>query len=219
MFKLPDGAAAIVRVARVEKDTPMVVLYGVGARLDESPELLLPRLLDEYRQAREDRLKNAAKSVQTASALVLCSLQKRLLSSVEAFACTLRVHRRSFEAAVSAAGASHQTGSEQAHPNLAQLKLLTNAPDADDDRADASEDEVSAQDEPYEHTPRAHWEEYCTLENAKRAKEDVSAVIKELHVAAGLGQYPFIHGAGIGSLSAKPPNPALQGTRDKAARP
>jgi hypothetical protein len=79
--------------------------------------------------------------------------------------------------------------------------------------------EVSSQDDPYEHTPKAHWEEYCTLENAKRAKEDVSAVIKELHVAAGLGEYPFIGGVGIGSLSAKPPNPALQGTRDKAARP
>lgn len=69
--------------------------------------------------------------------------------------------------------------------------------------------EVSSQDERYEHTPKAHREEYCTLDNAKRAKEDVSAVIKELHIAAGLGDYPFIHGVGIGSLSAKPPNPAL----------
>ena len=31
LFKLPDGAQVIVRVARVEKDTPLVVLYGVGA--------------------------------------------------------------------------------------------------------------------------------------------------------------------------------------------
>ncbi len=78
---------------------------------------------------------------------------------------------------------------------------------------------VSSQDEPYQHTPRAHWEEFCTLENAKRAKQDVSAVIKELHVAAGLGDYPFVHGVGIGSVSVNPPNPALAGTCDKATRP
>lgn len=124
-----------------------IVEVPIAGLKDDNPELLLPRLLDEYRQAREDRLENAAKSVQTASALVLCSLQKRVLSSIEAFACTLRVHRKSFEAAASAAAAGHRTGSEQARPNLAQLKLLTNAPDGDDDRADASEDEVSAQDE------------------------------------------------------------------------
>jgi hypothetical protein len=30
LFKLPDNTQAIVRVARVDKDTPLVVLYGVG---------------------------------------------------------------------------------------------------------------------------------------------------------------------------------------------
>ena len=33
---------------------------------------------------------------------MLCSLQKRLLSSIEAFASTLRVHRKAFEAAAAA---------------------------------------------------------------------------------------------------------------------
>ena len=111
---------------------------------DDDPELVLPRLLDEYRQAREDRLKTAARSTQNAAALVLCSLQKRLLSSIEAFACTLRVHRRAFEAA---AAAPPPAAEGSARTNLSQLRLLTSAPDADDDRADASEDEVAAQDE------------------------------------------------------------------------
>jgi len=107
----------------------------------EDPELELPRLLDEYRQAREDRLKSAPKSVQSASALVLCSLQKRLLSSIEAFACTLTVHRKAFEASA-AVGATAGTG-----PTVTQLRLLTTAPDADDDRGDTTEDEVQAEDD------------------------------------------------------------------------
>lgn len=65
--------------------------------------------------------------------------------------------------------------------------------------------EVSSQDEPYVHTPKADWEEYCNLDNAKRAKEDVSLIITELHKAAGLGDYPFIHGAAIGFVSIKSP--------------
>jgi hypothetical protein len=69
--------------------------------------------------------------------------------------------------------------------------------------------EVSSKDEPYEHTLKTHWEEYCTLKNAKRAKQDIAEIITELHKKAGLGDYPFVHGVGIGSLSIKPPNKAL----------
>ncbi len=69
--------------------------------------------------------------------------------------------------------------------------------------------EVSSQDKLHEHTPKAHWEEYCTLDNAKRAKEDISQIIIELHKNAGLGDYPFIHGVGIGSMSLKSPNKSL----------
>ena len=50
----------------------------------------LPQLLDDYREARKERLQDAPKGVQNAAQLVLCSLQKRLLSSIEAFASTLR---------------------------------------------------------------------------------------------------------------------------------
>jgi hypothetical protein len=72
--------------------------------------------------------------------------------------------------------------------------------------------DVSSDDEPYQHVPRAEWEEYSTIENAERVKEDISAVIVELHKAAGLGEYPFIHSVGIGSMSMKPSNIALQRT-------
>lgn len=73
--------------------------------------------------------------------------------------------------------------------------------------------EVSSQDERHEHTPKAHWEEYCTLDNAMRAKEDISKIITDLHIKAGLGDYPFVHGVGVGSLSTKSPNKPFDPTR------
>jgi hypothetical protein len=63
--------------------------------------------------------------------------------------------------------------------------------------------EVSSLSDPHDHTLKAEWEEYATLENADMAKADVSDIIKELHVAAGLGDYPFIRAPAIGSLSLK----------------
>lgn len=62
---------------------------------------------------------------------------------------------------------------------------------------------VSSQDDPYIHTPRTEWEEYCELVNAKRAKEDISKVITELHKTAGLGNHPFMHGMTVSSTSTK----------------
>jgi len=51
--------------------------------------------------------------VQAASALVMCSLQKALLSSVEAFACTLKVHRDAFEAHVKKVAEGTPAGSSE----------------------------------------------------------------------------------------------------------
>lgn len=65
--------------------------------------------------------------------------------------------------------------------------------------------EVSSKDEPYEHAPKALWEEYCTVKNAKRAKQDIEEIITELHKKAGFGEHPFIHGCDIGSMSIKQP--------------
>ena len=72
----------------------------IDALPPDAPELVLPRLLDAYRLEREKRLRNESRSQQTAGALVIGGLQKRLLSSIEAFAKTLAVHRRSVERAL-----------------------------------------------------------------------------------------------------------------------
>jgi ERCC4-related helicase len=121
------------------RDIVEVPIDGLPA---DSPELTLPQLLDEYRQAREERLETATKSVQTAAALVICSLQKRLLSSIEAFASTLAVHRRAFEA--QAAKGMPATGRP---PSATALRPLFEAPDADDDRADVDESEVREEED------------------------------------------------------------------------
>jgi hypothetical protein len=103
----------------------------------ESPEVKLSNLLASYRTARDSRLKDAAKSVQVASGLVTTSLQKRLLSSIEAFALTLAVHRRTFEKRL-------QEAAPSAEPPVSErdLSLLLSPPSGDDDRADISEDEA-----------------------------------------------------------------------------
>jgi hypothetical protein len=72
--------------------------------------------------------------------LVITSLQKRLLSSIEAFACTLRVHRKAIENLDRAAASSNDLNPET-------LPLLAQAPGADDDRAELDEEEVRAEEE------------------------------------------------------------------------
>ncbi|MCC7032115.1 MAG: helicase [Acidobacteria bacterium] len=122
-----------------------VVEVAIDGLPPDAPELLLPKLLDDYKAAREERLKDAPKSVQNASSLVLCSLQKRLLSSIEAFAMTLKVHRKAFEAAAAKAGTAG-AAPPATRMSTPALRGLLEAPDADDDRADASEDEVAEQE-------------------------------------------------------------------------
>jgi SNF2 family DNA or RNA helicase len=118
---------------------------------ETSPELVLSRLLHAYRQAREERLQAQTRARRTAARLVLTSLQKRLLSSIEAFARTLAVHRRAMErqaasqAASQAAGTVTPAADSAAYP-LA-YSLLGQAPDADDDRAELAEDEVQAEED------------------------------------------------------------------------
>ena len=74
-----------------------------GLPLD-TPELHLSVLLDQYRELREERLQSETKRKQATAALLISGLQQRLLSSVEAFARTLRVHRRTVRRHWDAAG-------------------------------------------------------------------------------------------------------------------
>ncbi len=104
---------------------------------EDAPELALSRLLQRYRRAREARLSSASKSQQASAMLVVMSLQKRLLSSIEAFVRTLDVHRTSMLATAKKA------------PEVAtrNLDLLSGTPDADDERAELPEDEVEREED------------------------------------------------------------------------
>lgn len=108
---------------------------------EDAPELVLSRLLQRYRGLREERLKSASKTKQTAALLVMVNLQKRLLSSLEAFARTLQVHRRSGERAQEKADPWPQAIATK------RLALLQEAVGADDDRALLSEEELEREED------------------------------------------------------------------------
>lgn len=105
---------------------------------NDAPELELARLLDEYWEARDERLKGLPPGQRAAQGLILVNLQKRLFSSIEAFYRTLKAHQRSLEKAAA------QTKSVPAPVNL---DLLREQPDADDDRSELLEDEVESEEE------------------------------------------------------------------------
>jgi SNF2 family DNA or RNA helicase len=101
----------------------------------DAPELKLAELLQAYRTYREERLKDTPKATQATASLVMTSLQKRLLSSIEAFARTLKVHRAAIE--------------KQAEKQVlvGRFILLQQAPGADDDRAELSEADIEAEED------------------------------------------------------------------------
>jgi len=102
----------------------------------DAPELALSRLLNEYREVRQLRLTTATKRKQAEAALLVSHLQQRLLSSVEAFARTLAVHRRTMERL----WATDASTSTPPVPS-SQLDLLADKVDSDDDRSQLSEKE------------------------------------------------------------------------------
>ena len=114
-----------------------IVQHDITDLPDNAPELRLSRLLRQYRDLRENRLSESSKSHQAASALVVTSLQKRLVSSIEAFSHTLRVHRKGVEARVEEKSASRD--------EAAEALLLLEAPGSDDDRAELPESAVTAE--------------------------------------------------------------------------
>ncbi len=115
-----------------------VVAIRIDDLPEDAPELELSRLLDEYRTVREERFASTSLRARAAAGLLVVGLQQRLLSSIEAFARTLRVHRATVERQWQRATATaRETRAADAH-------LFTSAPDADDERADWTADELEA---------------------------------------------------------------------------
>lgn len=115
-----------------------IVQVNIDGLADDAPELKLSRLLNEYRQNREERLKGESKRKQAASGLLITGLQQRLLSSIEAFAKTLKVHRKTVQRQW-----EKQDADAQAEFSLLfRADLLSGAIDSDDERALLSEEEM-----------------------------------------------------------------------------
>ena len=111
---------------------------------DDAPELVLSGLLDEYRTVREQRHADASGRVQAAAGLLVVGLQQRLLSSIEAFARSLKVHRetvkRHWETQL------QESAAQAAASAPGGRDLLRSAPDADDERSEWSEQDLEAEE-------------------------------------------------------------------------
>lgn len=101
---------------------------------EDAPELRLSYLLQQYRELREKRLAQQSKAKQAIALLVMINLQKRLLSSIEAFVRTLKVHR----------SAIAKQGTKPL--NVERLSLLKDAPDMDDERAELDEEDIEIEE-------------------------------------------------------------------------
>ena len=104
-----------------------VVQIDIDGLPPDAPELVLAEKLDAYRLERERRLAGESRSRQAAGALAVAGLQKRLLSSIEAFAKTLAVHRRGVLRALK----ETRDAEELPDATLADLEAITAGVDPD----------------------------------------------------------------------------------------
>ena len=112
---------------------------------EDAPELVLSRLLDEYRGLREERLKNAPARARAAGGLLVVGLQQKLLSSIEAFAISLARHRVTVRKQWEQAMAGEATAAGPGNV-LASARLFASPPDADDERAEYTDDDSEAEE-------------------------------------------------------------------------
>ena len=125
-----------------EREVRRIVIDGLP---EDAPELVLSRLLDEYRGLREERLKTGTARARAAAALLVVGLQQKLLSSIEAFAISLARHRvtvrREWERA--AVGKAAESGRDAVLPAACRF---ASPPGADDERAEYTDDESEAEE-------------------------------------------------------------------------
>ena len=116
---------------------------------DDAPELVLSRLLDQYRELREQRLAGAKPRARTMAGLLVVGLQQKLLSSIEAFAISLARHRRTVERlwAQDAGGQDVPDTRVAAAAADPFVRLFAQPPDADDERAQQTDEESAAEEE------------------------------------------------------------------------
>ena len=120
-----------------------VVQIDIDGLPHDAPELRLSSLLDRIPALREQRLSGETKRKQAAAGLLITGLQQRLLSSIEAFARTLRVHRRTVQRQWEEA----QAGTEPDEAFIRVSSTCCRIVGSDDDRATLSEEELQAEED------------------------------------------------------------------------
>jgi superfamily II DNA or RNA helicase len=131
---------------------------------EDAPELQLSRLLDEYRSLREGRFSAASAKAQASAGLLVIGLQQRLLSSIEAFARSLRKHRATVERHWDA---EEKTGRRR--KTAAKADLLTGSVGSDDDRGDWTPEQLEAEDDAQVEAVTAEAEAESQKDDAARA--------------------------------------------------
>ena len=122
-----------------KRETPAIKIDGLPL---DSPELVLPELLDEYRKVRQKRVAGLAKSKQSIASIVMSGLQQRLLSSPKAFSRTLRKHIETMERVWEGEGINDKNISSDIEDIVSG-----GAADYDSERATLSDDEQYAVEE------------------------------------------------------------------------
>ena len=150
---------------------------------EDAPELELAKLLDQYRNTRQLRLEGQSKRKQAEGALLISGLQQRMLSSVEAFSRTLKVHRRTMEKIW--AKETIEPVKEKLS-SAVQLELLAGEVDADDDRAELTEEELAKLED-------SQFEASTEATAGDDAKADKSAEMKLLDKMQSIAEQARIH--------------------------
>jgi len=115
-----------------------VVQIDIDGLPPDAPELVLAKLLDDYRALREQRLRGESRQRQAAAALLISGLQQRLFSSIDAFLRTLNVHCKTVE---------RHWGKPKPAPAEGDLQLLARSVDADDERTADDEGQLAAEED------------------------------------------------------------------------
>lgn len=140
----------------------------------DAPELVLSELLEQYRAVRERRFAKWSKRGQASAALLVIGLQQRLLSSIEAFARSLAVHRKTTEGQWSQPADGADAGAEPSH---VEQSLLLRTQGADDEGGAVSDDTLQAQEDSLFESVTAESES-----GAKASAEEASQRDRELQL-------------------------------------
>lgn len=164
-----------------------IVRIVIDNLLEDAPELVLSRLLNEYRKVREQRFANASARAQAASSLLVVGLQQRLLSSIEAFARTLKVHRETVQREWERL--SKQQHAETAPPDFDQKTLLA-TPGPDDENGALEPGELEEEEaSQFEAATRAAEAEAPHGATAQQLWEREEALLRKMEEIAERSRY------------------------------